>query len=150
MPQVHNRDLSVLVLEEFVALWRAETATAAPPAPADPSQADAPAEATTEKPAGAPKADADASTADAPSRRGKRGVGARVLGGGGSGLRVLDALSASGLRAIRYAKEVRLSAIISRRVSITVAIDPSDRIGLLTLGGRPREHRRQRRRPLSR
>ena len=64
MPQVHNRDLSVLVLEEFVALWRAETAAAAPPAPADPSQAVAPDEATAETPAGAPKTDADA-TADA-------------------------------------------------------------------------------------
>ena len=134
MSQVHNRDLSVLVLEEFVALWRAETAAAAPPAPADPSPAVAPDEATAEKPAGAPKADADA-TADAPSRRGKRGVGARVLGGGGSGLRVLDALSASGLRAIRYAKEVCASRrIISRRVCIPVAVDPSDSIGPSPLG----------------
>ena len=92
-PQIPNRDLSVLALRRFVEIRNAEVlakrakqaANAAARQKAEPAGA-----ASAAAPSAAPAA-ADAPTAaDAPP----------------PGLRVLDALSASGLRAMRYMKEV--------------------------------------------
>ena len=92
-PQIPNRDLSVLALRRFVEIRNEEVlakrakqaANAAARQKAEPAGA-----ASAAAPSAAPTAAAAPAAADAPP----------------PGLRVLDALSASGLRAMRYMKEV--------------------------------------------
>jgi len=99
-PQIPNRDLSVLALQQFSEMWASQPSKPAADRHRTLRQGSAPAPADAGAPeAGVPEAAAaqeppaclPASASKPAARR---------------GLRVLDALSASGLRTIRYAKEV--------------------------------------------
>mmetsp|Transcript_20755 Transcript_20755/g.67946 ORF Transcript_20755/g.67946 Transcript_20755/m.67946 type:complete len:616 (+) Transcript_20755:82-1929(+) len=115
-PQIPNRDLSVLALQQFSEMWASQPSKPAAdrhrtlrqgsaPAPADAGapEADVPeAAAAQEPPAPAAGEASETATAEAPASL----PASASKPAARRGLRVLDALSASGLRTIRYAKEV--------------------------------------------
>lgn len=92
-PQIPNRDLSVLALREFAKQWQQEAAVKASKV-AERTAAKA-ASATETKDAAAAEAAAAAAAA-----------AAEAAAAPPSGIRVLDAMTASGLRALRYVLEV--------------------------------------------
>ena len=94
-PQIPNRDLSVLALRRFVEIRQEEVLAKRA------KQAASAAARQQAEPAGA--ASADAPSAAAAAAAAERSAAADAPA---PGLRVLDALSASGLRAMRYMKEV--------------------------------------------
>ena len=109
-PQIPNRDLSVLALQQFSEMWASQPSKPAAdrhrtlrqgsaPAPAD---ADLPeAAAAQEPPAPAAGEASEPATAEAPASL----PASASKPAARRGLRVLDALSASGLRTIRCAEE---------------------------------------------
>jgi len=110
-PQIPNRDLSVLALQEFAEMWAREPLKLKPlggrtlrQGPAAPEASSAGTASTDAVAAAEPAAAADAEPAerDAPVAE----EAATATAPTRPGLRVLDALSASGLRAMRYSLEV--------------------------------------------
>ncbi|EOD10381.1 putative N2,N2-dimethylguanosine tRNA methyltransferase, partial [Emiliania huxleyi CCMP1516] len=110
-PQIPNRDLSVLALQQFSEMWASQPSKPAAdrhrtlrqgsaPAPADAGAPEA--AAAQEPPAPAAGEASETATAEAPTSL----PASASKPAARRGLRVLDALSASGLRTIRYAKEV--------------------------------------------
>jgi len=102
-PQIPNRDLSVLVLQQFSEMWASQPSKPAADRHRTLRQGSAPAGSRSE--AGRRSSAGEASepaTAEAPASL----PASASKPAARRGLRVLDALSASGLRTIRYAKEV--------------------------------------------
>lgn len=109
-PQIQNRDLSVLVLHEFARIWETEMLAKAAKASRGPANRQ--------------------QTSDACERAVGAGDSATNYGGKEDGsvdvplrLRVLDAMTASGLRAIRYVREVPLVGTVTANDVEPAALD---------------------------
>jgi tRNA (guanine26-N2/guanine27-N2)-dimethyltransferase len=108
--QIPNRDLSVLALQEFAEMWASEPTKRKPErgrslrnGPAV-SESDAPVSAADE--AAAPGASSVRAASGSGDAQPEDGPSAGPVAAPRLGLRVVDALSASGLRAMRYSLEV--------------------------------------------
>lgn len=117
--QIVNRDLSIAVLRKFAA-ERAEEQAAAREKRRPKGQPD-------KEAAAAPSTEQASSTEQAPVQVAQPGDGANKESPPAKGLRVLEALAASGLRALRYAREVEGVASVLALDNDPVAVDACKR-----------------------